>query len=65
MGIDPGLINTGFGIISFNDNIPETLDYGVISPDKNDGLSIRLNTIYNDIASLIERDGVEFIETNF
>ena len=55
IGIDPGLVNTGFGIISFNNNIPETLDYGVISPNKNDGLSIRLNTIYNDIASLIEK----------
>ena len=55
MGIDPGLVNTGFGIISFNNNIPETLDYGVISPNKNDVLSIRLNTIYNDIASLIEK----------
>ena len=55
IGIDPGLVNTGFGIISFNNNIPETLDYGIISPIKSNILSVRLNTIYNDISSLISK----------
>tara|TARA_B100000959_G_C14971513_1_gene619909 strand:- start:430 stop:903 length:474 start_codon:yes stop_codon:yes gene_type:complete len=55
MGIDPGLVNTGFGVISFIDNIPKTLDYGIISPKKSDVLSVRLNTIYNDISSLISK----------
>ena len=39
MGIDPGLINTGFGIISFANNEVSTIDFGIISPDVNDDLS--------------------------
>ena len=54
LGIDPGLINTGFGIISYAKKI-EVVDYGIISPDKSAELSIRLNTIYNDTKLLIEK----------
>ena len=55
MGIDPGLINTGYGIISFKDQIKEILDFGIITPDKTSSLSCRLNTIYNDISSIISK----------
>ena len=54
LGIDPGLINTGFGIISYTKKI-EVVDYGIISPDKSAELSVRLNTIYNDTKLLIEK----------
>ena len=54
LGIDPGLVNTGFGIISYSNNV-EVIDYGIISPDKSATLSVRLNTIYNDMKSLIEK----------
>ena len=53
IGIDPGLINTGYGIISFNKDEKKIIDFGIISPDKNASLSFRLNTIYNDISSII------------
>ncbi len=53
LGVDPGLINTGFGIISFSGNNIELIDFGIVSPDKNASLSLRLNTIYKDIASII------------
>ncbi len=54
LGIDPGLVNTGFGIISHAKKI-EVLDYGIISPDIKTDLSIRLNTIYNDTKLLIKK----------
>ncbi len=55
MGIDPGLLNTGFGIINLNKSKLEILDYGIISPLKTDSLSVRLNTIYNDVSNLISK----------
>jgi crossover junction endodeoxyribonuclease RuvC len=54
LGIDPGLVNTGFGIISHAKKI-EVLDYGIISPDIKTELSVRLNTIYNDTKLLIKK----------
>ena len=54
MGIDPGLINTGFGIVSFTNNKVRTLDFGVIAPSVSDDLSIRLSTIYRDVCTVIE-----------
>ena len=55
MGVDPGLINTGYGIISFKNQTKEILDFGIISPDKGSPLSYRLNTIYDDIYSIISK----------
>jgi len=54
LGVDPGLIHTGFGIISFG-RVVEVLDFGIISPDKDSLLSLRLNTIYSDMKSLIKK----------
>ena len=53
IGIDPGLNNTGFGIILFNNKKIETIDFGVISSNYKDPLSKRLNMIYKDILSII------------
>ena len=53
MGIDPGLINTGFGVISLSGTKIDILDYGIISPIKEESLSMRLNMIYNDVSKLI------------
>ena len=54
LGVDPGLVHTGFGIISYG-RVVEVLDFGIISPDKDSPLSLRLNTIYSDMKSLIEK----------
>ena len=53
MGIDPGLVNTGYGIVSFKGKIKEILDFGIITPDKTADLSCRLRIIYDDICSII------------
>ena len=35
MGFDPGLINTGWGVLEKNDNSEKYIDHGCISPIKN------------------------------
>ena len=53
MGIDPGLIQTGFGLISVRDNQSTLIDYGIIKPAPKDNLAARLLTIFNDVCKII------------
>jgi crossover junction endodeoxyribonuclease RuvC len=53
LGVDPGLIHTGFGIISVRDNQTTLIDYGIIKPSPKDNLANRLLTIFNDIYKII------------
>ena len=53
MGVDPGLIQTGFGIISIRDNQSTLIDYGIIKPSPKDNLARRLLTIFNDVCKII------------
>ena len=53
LGVDPGLIQTGFGIISVRNNQSTLIDYGVIKPSPKDNLSLRLLTIFNDVCNII------------
>jgi len=54
LGIDPGLRKTGFGVLSVSSDNPELIDYGIIEPNKDEKISKRLFTIYNDINQLVE-----------
>ena len=53
MGVDPGLIQTGFGIICVRDNRSTLIDYGIIKPSPKDNLANRLFTIFNDVCTII------------
>ena len=53
IGIDPGLVHTGFGIINVNNNQTTLIDYGVIKPTPKDTLATRLFTIFNDVCEII------------
>ena len=53
LGIDPGLIQTGFGIIHVDDKSISMLDYGIIKPNPKDTLSNRLLTIFEDVGQII------------
>ena len=53
IGIDPGLVQTGFGIINVNNNQTTLIDYGVIKPTPKDTLANRLFTIFNDVCEII------------
>ena len=55
LGIDPGLVQTGYGLIKIAGEKKEVLDYGIIAPDSKSTLSNRLKTIYNDIIEIIDR----------
>ena len=55
LGIDPGLVNTGYGIISAINNNFELIDYGVIKTSSKDKLSNRLKIIFNEISQLISK----------
>ena len=55
LGIDPGLINTGYGLISNKEGTSELIDYGIITPNKNDSTPQRLYTIFSDIEQLIKQ----------
>ena len=55
LGIDPGLVQTGYGVIKIAGEKKEVLDYGIIAPDSKSTLSNRLKTIYNDIIEIIDR----------
>ena len=54
LGIDPGLIQTGYGFVKTHNNKNSIIDYGTIGPKKTDSLSQRLNTIYEDISYIID-----------
>ena len=53
LGIDPGLVQTGYGIINITQNNPQIVDYGVVKPMVNNGLASRLLTIFEDVSEII------------
>ena len=53
IGIDPGLVQTGFGIINVSNNKTTLIDYGIIKPQTKDTLANRLLTIFNDVCEII------------
>lgn len=59
LGIDPGLANTGFGIIDFDGGRYKMVSYGAITTDSDAPHGERLLTIYNKLLQVI----VEFAPT--
>ena len=55
LGIDPGLVQTGFGLIKIINKTNELIDYGTIIPNSKDTLSKRLYTIYHDLSLVIDK----------
>ena len=53
IGIDPGLVQTGYGIINVSNNKISLIDYGIIKPPPKDPLANRLHTIFNDVCEII------------
>ena len=54
LGIDPGLANTGFGVIDFCDGRYRMVSYGCITTDKEAPHGERLLTIYNRLCAVID-----------
>ncbi|MCR5844957.1 MAG: crossover junction endodeoxyribonuclease RuvC [bacterium] len=55
LGIDPGLANTGWGIIEVAGSKKSCLAYGCISTAAGDPIDLRLKQIYDGISAVIER----------
>lgn len=55
LGIDPGLENTGWGVVSNN----ELVACGVILTTKKDKSEVRLEKIFEEIQKVIKKYGVE------
>lgn len=53
LGVDPGLRNTGFGVIEIVDSKPYYVTSGVISTTSTDSLPTRLKIILNGMNSII------------
>ena len=54
LGIDPGLVQTGFGLIKVGSKNNQVIDYGSISTNSKDKLALRLLAIYDDLLSVID-----------
>ena len=54
LGIDPGLVKTGFGVVETIKEKKRVIDYGIIKPNAKAILSKRLYTIYKDTKHIIE-----------
>ncbi|MEE8308089.1 MAG: crossover junction endodeoxyribonuclease RuvC [Gammaproteobacteria bacterium] len=66
LGIDPGSVKTGYGVIDVTERRIECVDYGILKLGKAP-LNDRLRVIFNDIQSLIQtyQPGQMAIETVF
>ncbi|MDR0726995.1 MAG: crossover junction endodeoxyribonuclease RuvC [Rickettsiales bacterium] len=54
LGIDPGLLHTGWAIIDSSGNARTYVASGVILPPKNEELSVRLAFIFREVSKLVE-----------
>lgn len=54
MGVDPGLLNTGWGIISVKQNAINYIASGVISPNSKLSIEVRLKEIFLELTKVIE-----------
>jgi len=55
LGIDPGLANTGWGVVERNGSHLKALAYGCISSKADEELAQRLAAIHDQIVAVIER----------
>lgn len=54
LGLDPGLAKLGFGVIGCDRDSISTIDFGVIQTPAGQEMGLRLQTIYDDLHSLID-----------
>ena len=61
LGIDPGLKNTGWGVINSFKNKESYLSHGVIKTSNKDNLGERLVSIFRGVSELTEEYKPSFI----
>ena len=55
IGIDPGIIITGFCVLDFLKSKTKLVAYGTIKPPKQDRLERRLLYLYDEVLSVISK----------
>jgi crossover junction endodeoxyribonuclease RuvC len=67
LGIDPGLRNTGFGVVEVVDNKPYYIASGVITTSSDEALPLRIKTILGGVSEIIKeyKPGIASIEKVF
>lgn len=55
LGVDPGLLRTGFGVIDYSNNSPKYLSSGVLKTKSSDPTSVRLACLFNGLKEILER----------
>ena len=58
LGIDPGLLNTGWGVVRVNGSHQSFVACGTIKPKASLPMAERLSVIYKDLSDVIEAHGV-------
>ena len=55
LGVDPGLVHTGYGLIHYEKKAIALIDYGCIVTNKKDSLSLKLKDIHYKLKNVIEK----------
>ncbi len=55
LGVDPGIVVLGFGILEKSENKCQALDYGCLRLSSKEGFASRLKKIYDEISRIIEQ----------
>lgn len=61
LGIDPGLANTGWGVVEFVSNSYRPVSYGTISTKASESIQKRVHTIAEDLGSIASRFSVDAV----
>lgn len=59
LGIDPGYAIVGYGIIDYNGNKFNTVNFGAVTTTAKTEFTYRLEKIYNDITEIIKANNVD------
>ncbi len=66
LGIDPGLVNTGWGLVEKKGSSLKLISFGLIKPDPKASMTDRLSTLFKELSHVIashDIDGVALEET--
>lgn len=61
LGVDPGLANTGWGVVSYDGKNYRPVSYGVIETPANQDLQKRIYTIAEDLATIATKYAVDCV----
>jgi len=54
LGVDPGLLRTGYGVVDYSTNSPKYLSSGVLKTKSTDHTSIRLAALHSGLKEIVD-----------